>query len=288
MTKEAKEVHESIHGLNLRHYRSNQIDMVPSLMRRASWQHRTGYIIDERATYRRIIRIIEREGGKMDTRLIDPLTRLGRSYFFLDLSGVDPLNQPGSGAGEIHFKRALRVARESEQSNWEIQAEALLALGDFYLFQGSILRSRSQYGEAWELMSEDPSRLEKRGSTLGKIKALRRHDLPAFAGAATRSDRLNPEETLGEGAITFTFNVSERGRVTDFKIAEANPSEFFEIQRQVQREIRSRIFRPRFEEGEPVSTENLTYTHSFLYRRSELNALRETKAAGGTEVTEDT
>ena len=120
MTKEAKEVHDSIYGLNARHYRSNPIDMVPSLMRRASWQHRTGYIIDERATYRRIIRIIERDGGKMDTRLIDPLTRLGRSYFFLDLSGVDALNQPGSSSGEIHFKRALRVARESEQSNWEI------------------------------------------------------------------------------------------------------------------------------------------------------------------------
>ena len=118
-TKEAKEVHDSIYGLNVRHFSSNPIDMIPSLMRRAAWQHRTGYIIDERATYRRIIRIIEREAGKLDLRLIEPLTRLGSSYFFIDLSGTDPLNQPGSSAGEIYFKRALRIARESEESTWE-------------------------------------------------------------------------------------------------------------------------------------------------------------------------
>ncbi|MDJ0759342.1 MAG: tetratricopeptide repeat protein [Woeseiaceae bacterium] len=288
MTKEAKAVHDSIYGLNVRHYRTSPIDMVPSLMRRASWQHRTGYIIDERATYRRIIRIIERESGKMDTRLIDPLTKLGRSYFFLDLSGTDPLNQPGSSAGEIHFKRALRIARESEQSNWETEADALLALGDFYLFQGSLLRARSQYGDAWELMSAEPGRFDRRSDTLGRIKPLRRNELPTFAGQATRADRLNPDEILAEGQITFSFSVSERGRVTGFQIVEANPSEFFEIQRQVQREIRSRVFRPMFLEGEPVTTEKLTYTHTFFYRKSELDALRETKAAGGTEVIEET
>ncbi|MDJ0916732.1 MAG: tetratricopeptide repeat protein [Woeseiaceae bacterium] len=288
MTQEAKEVHDSIHALNVRHFRQNPIDMIPSLMRRASWQHRTGYIIDERATYRRIIRIIEREAGKLDTRLIDPLTRLGRSYFFLDRSGADPLNQPSLSAGEIHFKRALRIARESEQSNWETESDALVALGDFYLMQGSILRARSQYNDAWELMSAEPERLDRRANTLGRIKPLRRNVLPTYAGQATRSDRLNPDEILAEGQVTVSYRVSERGRVTGFKIAEANPAEFLEIQRQVQREVRSRVFRPMFVEGEPVTTDNLTYTHTFFYRKSELDALRETKAAGGTEVIEET
>lgn len=286
-TKEAKEVHDSIYGLNARHYRSNPIDMIPSLMRRASWQHRTGYIIDERATYRRIIRIIEREAGKMDLRLIEPLTNLGRSYFFLDLSGTDPLNQPGSSAGEIYFKRALRIARDSEQADWETEVDALLALGDFYLFQGSIVRARSQYGDAWDLMTEDPSRLDKRDETLGQLKMLRHHNLPSFAGAATRGDNLDPDESLAEGQITYTYGVSERGRVVNFRIVEASPAEFTEIQRQLQREIRSRIFRPRFDENGPVSTENLTYTHTFMYRQSELKALRETKEAGGSEVEEE-
>ena len=286
-TKEAKEVHDSIYGLNVRHFSSNPIDMIPSLMRRAAWQHRTGYIIDERATYRRIIRIIEREAGKLDLRLIEPLTRLGSSYFFIDLSGTDPLNQPGSSAGEIYFKRALRIARESEESTWETESDALLALGDFYLFQGSIVRARAHYGDAWELLSQDASRREKRDEELGDIKPLRRHELPKFAGAATRGDSLDPEETLAEGQITFSFGVSERGRVVNFRIVDASPSEFTEIQRQVQREVRSRIFRPRFDENGPVATENLTYTHTFTYRQSELNALRETREAGGTEVEEE-
>lgn len=39
---DAKTAHESIYALNLRFFQSNPMDMVPSLMRRASWQNRTG------------------------------------------------------------------------------------------------------------------------------------------------------------------------------------------------------------------------------------------------------
>ena len=60
---QARNVHELIYNLNERYYRTNMLDLVPSLMRRARWQHRTGYYNDERATWRRIIRIIEEKQG---------------------------------------------------------------------------------------------------------------------------------------------------------------------------------------------------------------------------------
>ena len=63
---QARNVHELIYNLNERHYRANMLDLIPSLERRARWQHRTGYYNDERATYRRIIRILEEKHGKED------------------------------------------------------------------------------------------------------------------------------------------------------------------------------------------------------------------------------
>lgn len=279
LVEEAKQVHDNIYTLNLRHYRSNPMDMVPSLMRRASWQHRTGYIIDERATYRRIIRIIESQSDKNDVRLVQPLTKLGQSYFYIDTSGIEQLNQPTAASGEIYFKRALRIAQESEDSDWKVEADAMLALGDYYLFRGTLVRANSLYEDAWELLSGDDEKLSRRVSLLGKIQVLRFDDMPRYTGAATAADNLDPNEKLREGTITFTYGVSPRGKVTGFKVVEANPPELYDIQRRVQREMRSRLYRPRYVDGAAVATEDLSYTHRFYYRQSELDAIRDKEAA---------
>ena len=85
--EDAREMHDKIYLLHRRRYEDDQLALIPSLMRRAEWQHRAGYIVDEQATYRRAIRIIETSASKDDIRLIEPLTKLGESYFFTDLHG---------------------------------------------------------------------------------------------------------------------------------------------------------------------------------------------------------
>ena len=74
-TEEARDIQDTIYALNARHYADNVLDLLPALMERAIWQHRAGFIYDERTTYRRVIRIIEEVFGKDDLRLIDPLTQ---------------------------------------------------------------------------------------------------------------------------------------------------------------------------------------------------------------------
>ena len=56
----ARDVLDRIHILNVRHFADNTLGLLPSLMRRADWQHRAGYYNDERATYRRAIRVMGR------------------------------------------------------------------------------------------------------------------------------------------------------------------------------------------------------------------------------------
>ena len=50
--EEARDVLDRIHSLNVRHFEDDTLGLLPSLMRRADWQHRAGYYNDERATYR--------------------------------------------------------------------------------------------------------------------------------------------------------------------------------------------------------------------------------------------
>lgn len=273
LVEEAKRVHDTVYALNLRFYQSNPLDLVPSLMRRANWQHRTGYIIDERSTYRRIIRIIETSAGKNDRRLIPVLMNLGRSYFYQDVTSEAQINQPSPASGELYFKRALRIARLNEDYDWRLLADTLLGLADYNLFRLSLVRARSSYQEAWELLSADEERLRYRDAALGSPTLLRSNPLPRFAGSASSEDQMNPEIELKEGRIEYAFSVSERGRVSELRIVNADPAAFTDVRRYLVREMRTRIYRPRYSDDGPVAVEGMTGTHTFYYKQSDLDAL---------------
>ena len=99
--EEARALQDQIYSLNVRHFDGQLVDLVPSLMRRAAWQHRAGFIFDERTTYRRIIKIVEDAAGEDDLQLIEPLTRLGQSYFYADMSGTSSYQPTTVTSGEI-------------------------------------------------------------------------------------------------------------------------------------------------------------------------------------------
>ncbi len=270
--EEARELQDMIYGLHLRYYEDNAIEMVAPLMRLARWQHRTGYLLDERATYRRVIRIIEYIHDGNDLSLIEPLTLLGRSYFYADQSQSN-ISTTTSASGELYFKRAVRISEENPDSNWELVVATKLALADYYTFRSDLGRARSTYREVWELLSADDDRLDVRRDELESVKLLIQDPLPRYIGGATANDT-EIGDGLREGRIIVAYDVSARGRVSGLRIVEATPAEFEEIQRLVSREVRARIFRPRFEDAAPVDTPNQSFTHSYFYRQAALDEVR--------------
>lgn len=273
--EEAKNNQDMIYALNLRYYDGNSEEMVPSLLRRASWQHRTGYILDERATYRRVIRIIESESSKNDIALIAPLMKLGETYFFPDTSDTHSFQSATMASGEMYFKRAVRIAEQNPEPDWVILAKTKLALGDYYNFRSDQSRALRAYRDTWELMSAEEDRLDTRRLTLEVLTALNTNRMPRYAGDASASDRRLDENSLYEGRIIVSYDVTARGRVSGLKIVEATPVEFEDMRRYVRREMRTRIYRPRFEDAEPVASPNQAFTHTFYYRQEDLDKLRE-------------
>lgn len=273
--QEARDNQDSIYALSLRHFSGSAMDMVPSLLRRAAWQRRTGYILDERATHRRIIRIIESEKGKDDVALIEPLTRLGQSYFYVDTSESTSYQSSSVASGEMYFKRAVRIAEEHPNSDWVTLADSKLALADYYNFRGDQGRARKTYADVWELLSADEERLGKRREELERLTALNADPISQYIAGATRNDLLTGSTDLREGRIVVGYDVSSRGRVSSLKIVEVDPEDFDDMRRYVVRELRTRIYRPRFEDGEAVDTPNQVFTHSFYYLQGELDKIRE-------------
>ena len=106
--------------------------------------------------------------------------------------------------------------------------------------------------------------------------------IPEFAGETGPNLPGTPSEEFLQGSVTVTFSVSHRGRAVEMEPVEVVPAEFTDMQKLVHREVRSRVYRPRFEDAEPVETTNEVLTHLFYYRLSDLEERREA-AAGNAE-----
>jgi tetratricopeptide (TPR) repeat protein len=270
----AKDAQDTIYAINIREHQLDSPALVPSLMRRAAWQHRAGFIYDERTTYRRAIRIIEEHEGRDSINLVEPLIMLGRSYFYLDTSGAMSFQDSTMSSGEVFFRRATRIAAESPDSNWQVVAQAGLALGDYYIYNSSPQRARQAYADTWELLSQSEESLRVRREQLERAVPLKQDKLPMYTSAETRVAGDDRNDPLLQGSVTVSFDVSTRGRAANVKLVEAQPPEFERMISTVQREVRRRIYRPRIEDGRVVATPNNTLVHKFFYRQSDLDALR--------------
>jgi len=228
--EDAKHMQDVMYAINERAYANNALDMVPALMRRAEWQHRAGFISDQRASLRRAIRIIEKGYGKDDMRLVEPLTQLGQSFFYIDLSG-SPYGTTTIATGETHFKRALRIAREDPDANWEMIAETTLSLGDYYNFLDNMQQANKIYRAAWQDLDGSEDRLAYRREHLEQFVALRESRLPDVVSTPTEESKRGQQVPLSQGSITLSYDISDRGRPVNLQIVEAFPQEFVDLHR---------------------------------------------------------
>ena len=270
----ARDSLDRIYALNVRHFEDDVLGLLPSLMRRAGWQHSAGYYNDERATYRRAIRIIETSTHKNDPRLIEPLLALGRSYYYFE-----PVSEGGrasfASTGEAYFKRAARIAENAEDYPWLDLAKSRLALADYYVSNETQNRARKLYLQVWTDLSLDEDRMDMRRELLERPTPIREEALPRYTSASAGGGQAGNFLT---GTIQVDYTVSARGRVKNIR-TEANPIEFTDMQRMVHREVRQRLFRPALVEGVPAESDNQVYTHEFFYEASELEEIRNKKAA---------
>ena len=272
---------ETIYSINVRTHELDSIDLVPALMRRAEWQHDAGLINAERETYRQALRIIEKQLGRKDIAMVEPLVRLGRTYFYEDMSGKPAIREAQLATGEIYLKRAVRIAAESPDTNWRIVANATLTLGDFHMHNSNPIRARQFYRSVWKLLSENENNaemLEMRRNELEIPVVLREHALPGRIGDGPQSPAPNPDDPVLEGSVTVRYNLTERGRPDDIEVVEANPPEFDEMAEAVVQEFTRRIYRPQLADGEPVPVPEQAYTHTYSYRSSLLDQMRQAVA----------
>ena len=282
--EEAKHIQDVMYAINARAYAGNHMDMVPALMRRAKWQHHAGFINDQRTTLRTVIRIIEKAEGKEDMLLVEPLTELGQSYFYVDVTGTAPYGTTSLATGETHFKRALRIARQDKDANWQVIANTSLALGDYYNFLENMNQANKIYLATWQDLEGDEEQLAYRRENLEQFVVLRENRLPDIVSTRPEDEPQGQQVPMSQGTITMSYDISERGRPVNLKIVEADPIEFIDMHRRVQREMRRRIYRPAYTADGPVQTGQQVIVHRYFFQQAELDALRQKAVATAEET----
>ena len=269
---EARDIADRIHILQVRHFSDDPLGLLPSLMRRASWQHSAGYYNDERATYRRAIRIIEDSVGRDDPRLVDPLVKLGKSFYYYEPFPQSQSSYVGSATGEAYLKRAQRIAERTEDFPWLELATTKLALADFYVFAESHSRAKNMYEEVWNELSVDDDRRELRDELLGQPRPIWTETLPPYTNGAVGVMRKDGE--IQTGVVTVIYDVTSRGRARIQEV-KTEPAEFTDIENMVEREVKRRVYRPAIVDGDTAVSSRQIFKHQFNYSRSELDAMRE-------------
>jgi hypothetical protein len=287
--KDAIGIQENIYALEARKIDPLSLEIIPALTNKAGWQHRLQLYANERASWRRIINVIERHKGKQSLELILPLTNLGKSYLFVSPSQYDYQTDVSSSSGETYLRRANRIADKNPDSDWMLVENTLLSLGDYYILSGRPNRAEKIYSEIWTMLSGEnvPERMRMRWDHLEQVNQLQKVAPPKYFNSEQKEDGRPPPENFAIGSMTFSYVVLPTGRIANLVNLETEPKELLDFSKIVSRSLRRMIYRPRNSEGKLVPTTGVIYTHEFFYRPSDLRSRKAANAARAVEEASD-
>ena len=126
-------------------------------------------------------------------------------------------------------------------------ARALVHLGDWNLLRGKKTTAYKNYKAAYELLVDSDEYQEVIDELFGKPQ-----NLPALRLPLPEIDqKLEEDKTT---SVLASFDVSRSGRAKNVQIIESEPPDATSARRKAKKTIRGRLYRPRFEKGEPVDT----------------------------------
>jgi TonB family protein len=256
--EEASDIQDMSYQLYARRFGEQSIEILPALQRRARWLNRLGLFGQERDVWNQAIDVIENEYGEDDLRLIEALNGLARTYLY----DIEPAV---SNRGEWALRRALEIAENHPETTPPLVADSLIDSGNYHTLRGEAQKARRAYRQAWRVLSGDESLLVIRERRFGRPVQIRYARAPAYADEST-NPTVNPVfrgREFDRGVVVANYTVNARGRTEDITVIESTPPGLMDTE--VRRAVRRMVFRPRYVDGQPMSTPDQTFRHRYAY-----------------------
>ena len=257
----------------------NSSEVVPALETLARWYSGVGRNTTARQYFSRAVGILQKNAGAADQRMISPLRGIAQTYrleyiFGPELSASEQQPTTGAGtatlggslgtpqpapeynptgakpdsAGEEALRGALSIA-ESARPNIDtsLHAQLLIELGDWLLLEGDKDGAMQNYKRAWPLLKDLPAPDD--AALAAPFQIMYRPP-----SAAYRSTHAKPENIV-EGFVDVEFTVLADGRTTGEHTVGKSSNDNQE--RAVLTAVKKARYRPRFDQGEAVSTQGV-------------------------------
>lgn len=263
-------------------YGANDPRMSPVRCRVGDWYAQVGQMERAREQYRAALTIVEKKLGRDSLATVAPLRSLAQSYtdeVRLSHLGIQTRtermssNVDGAGGGDAPINprflaadgerallRALKILESDPQHSARTLQETLLQTGDWYLMKQLSSKAFPYYERAAALDGKEDSQ------SAASVPALS-FPVQVFyptPSLATRNLTL-PLEESDERYVQVEFTVMPDGSVKDAHIADADATE--RQKTQTLEAISAARYRPKFTDGKPVETTDLSYRQVFRQRK---------------------
>ena len=254
---------------------------LPAMTRLAQWYERTNRFVSARSLWLRSVEIAGSEGGGRNAATVNGLLGIARTIrlqFVRDPESLqaglvlDPLtgqpdpfaNRMNMGpvrldrAGEAAARQALEILDATPDPPTALMVRTLMELGDWYITAHDPASALPYYQRAWPLIPATLSPGEQ--NPLSSPRPL--HYRPPGAALQLLS---NPDVKTLSRKLEFNLSVAATGEVTGVTRVTTDAPEG--EMSQVSRALAKAWFSPRFEDGQPVTTEGFLF-EEYWYERA--------------------
>ena len=232
---------------------------------------RTGQIYSEREIHRELL-------NRQETRKEGDIASLVETYKNLSFShrreGMDLFQSINP------LKKAIEAINLMEAPDLNLKFEVLLDLGDTYISFGRIQSAKKAYLECWMLINEDQLMREIIEDRFSEPVRVRNVQIPKTFPLP------NIGEEIGEtvpGSISINYDVDTNGQTINIEIIESSPKGI--IDKEASKIINRVIYRPKYIDAEPQSTEGLSISHQYNVRLSGIEDEKSKESDG--EISEE-
>lgn len=146
------------------------------------------------------------------------------------------------------LNRIVKLSSINQVSTYE-QAASLVNLADWYLLNSKRATALDNYRKAYQLLVEDNYEPKYIEALFGKpVRIPRMSSTPPDPDAETEFEIPRP-------FVRLAFEVTTEGKARRIKIIEESEPGNIVIRKYARQQVANSLFRPRFEEGEPVATD---------------------------------
>lgn len=288
----ANDEYQYLFWLHRRNYGNDDPRMLPVINKLSNW-HLNAYALNIHGglfyhltnahdLYQIAVDLVSSNYGRNDLRMIDPLKGLTASNYFLATYQAENQNKSSMTAGSMPaneeerarlqqyimnsynsgrsaINRMVDVYTNNPDAPPASDIRAQIALGDWYLLFGKWHSALEIYQQSYQKLAADTDAQALTSELFDKPVAL--PDLPLIDGG--KKSMINTDNF-----VLARFDVNAHGSVTNIDIIDAFPKNKSRMESRVRRALRQAKFRPRFENGEPVTTKDITHRYLFSDEKS--------------------